>query len=102
MKLKNLALMVALMSVFLGSCATYSPDYLIIRDAGIPEKDYKIVGTVRIEAKVGKKGTSFDGLLQEARNKYGELVDVINIKKDELTRGKRGKVILNAYVIEYI
>jgi hypothetical protein len=71
-----------------------------VRHIPVIVKDYEIVGTVRIESKIGKSEATYDGLLQKARGQYGEKVDIANVKIDKLAKSSNW-IILNAYVIKY-
>lgn len=70
--------------------------------------EYDVVGSVRVEGLNTSNKSTYDGLLKAAREKYGEDVDVINIKTDKMS--KKGLIfkkkvksymILNAHVIKY-
>jgi hypothetical protein len=95
-------LLIAGLPLLFGACRTYElgADYRDISVQLQPE-DYEILGTVRIEERVGEKNATYDGLLKEARKLYGEHVDVVNIKIDKYEKGSEAFLIMNAFVIRY-
>ena len=101
MKLLKLFLVVGGMAIGLASCKSFEMGREMHRSIPLVEKDYDIVGTVRVEGKVGKKGPTYDGLLKEARSKYGADVDVVGMKIDKMQRGDTPFLIVNAYVVKY-
>lgn len=87
----------------LGACKSYQMGKEYHRMELIP-REYDIVGTIRVDNKDGKKSLTYDGLLKKAREKYGENVDIINVKIDKASKlGGKGDsfTIINAYAIRY-
>lgn len=100
------------------SCTTIKTSN-IFREIERPPSNWEVVGFVRIEILI-KYNTAdysipYDQLLNQAREKYGNLIDIIEIKKEEqiLSYSERdkifneskilykNKVVYNALVIKY-
>lgn len=71
------------------------------KQISIVQKDYEIKGTVRVEGLEGKNEATYDGLLKAAREKYGQDVDVINVKIDRAQNDKKKWIIMNGYAVKY-
>lgn len=100
-------------------CGTTIKTSNIFREIERPPSNWEVVGFVRIEMLIAYNTADYsipyDQLLNQAREKYGNLIDVIEIKKEEQVlsyseRDKiykesnvsyRNKVIYNALVIKY-
>lgn len=100
MQTKSKIILLVLLVMTLISCRRTYEMGTDIRHIPIISKEYEIVGTVRIESKIGKSDATYDGLLQKARSQYGNEVDIANVKIDKLTKSSSW-IILNAYVIKY-
>ena len=62
-------------------------------------KSYTVLGNLRVE--VAKGQIEFDTIMKAAIEKYGQKIDVINIKKDETITSFGGGKIINCLVIRY-
>jgi len=62
-------------------------------------KSYTVLGNLRVEVPKGK--IEFDTIMKAAIDKYGQKVDVINIKKDHTISSFGGGKIINCLVIRY-
>lgn len=87
--------------VSIAGCKIYTMGGENGKQISIVQRDYEIKGTVRVEGKVGKNEATYDGLLKTAREKYGQDVDVINIKVDRAKREKDEWIIMNGYAVKY-
>ena len=106
--MKNI--IIIFVAFMLVGCGTTIKTSNIFREIERPPSNWEVVGFVRIEMLI-----AYDQLLNQAREKYGNLIDVIEIKKEEQVlsyseRDKiykesnvsyRNKVIYNALVIKY-
>ena len=62
-------------------------------------KTYTILGNLRVEISRGQ--IEFDTIMKAAIEKYGQKIDVINIKKDHTISSFGGGKIINCLVIRY-
>lgn len=92
---------IVLLLIATAGCKTYSIGGESGKQISVVQRNYEIKGTVRVEGKVGKNEATYDGLLKSAREKYGQDVDVINIKIDRAKREKTEWIIMNGYAVKY-
>jgi hypothetical protein len=118
MKKKIFILLASSLSVaMLQSCSVALPARGIERSAERAVSEWTVVGSVRYEAysKLAVGVVPYDNLLELAHNKFGDTVDVIEIKEDkvkldavtraQMIKDKKGsfvyKYVYNALVIKY-
>jgi hypothetical protein len=94
-------LAIAAVAISISGCKTYQIGGEAGTQIPVVQREYDIKGTVRVEGVMGKNEATFDGLLKAAREKYGQDVDVINVKIDRAERGKKTWLILNGYAVKY-
>lgn len=83
----------------LSSCSSIKTGYSNSATT-IIEKDFDVLGNVRIE--IASDDYKYDSLMKAAIEKYGENIDIINIKADyPLKFSIRDKTIYNALVIRF-
>ena len=87
------------MCLFLASCASIKTGYSNSATT-ITQKNFDVLGNLRLE--ISPDDYKYDSLMKAAIAKYGENVEIINIKADyPLKFSLREKTVFNALVIRY-
>lgn len=88
-----------LLFITLLSCSTVSSVYNI--NQPLPNTKYTLVGQISVECNDNNYENTYDFLLNEAIDRYGDGVDVVNITKDKEGRLFSSYLYINAHVIKY-
>ncbi len=110
MKKKLIILSVSLIAIsVLQSCSVALPARGIERPAERAVSEWTVVGSVRYEAysKLAVGVVPYDNLLELAHNKFGDTVDIIEIKEDKvkldpMTRAQMIKEKKGSYIYKYV
>ena len=84
----------------LTSCSSVSTVYNI--NQPLPNTEYTLIGQISIKCDDNKYENTYDFLINEAIDKYGDGVDIINITKDKIGTPFSSYSYINAHVIKYL